>query len=109
MRKHVKLAVSGCGADVAEGTSPRARLCSTVTGYLYWKAEEWSKVGHAAIHPLDLYRLGELVRWHIDSANVEPTGEEVDQQVDSSLPRDRQWWKGWTPTARSLTNRRSRR
>jgi hypothetical protein len=84
MRKHVSAAVGGCGAEVAEGTSPRARLCSTVTGYLYWRAEQWGQAGHAAIHPLDLHRLGELLRWHIDRANVEPTGGEVELEGDSS-------------------------
>ncbi len=33
---------------------------------------------------MDLYRLGDLLRWHIDRANVEPTVVEVDQQGESS-------------------------
>ena len=84
MRKHVSEAVVGCGSEVAEGTSPRARLCASVTSYLYWRAEQWVKAGHAAIHPLDLHRLGELMRWHIERANVEPTGGEREPEGDTS-------------------------
>ncbi len=102
MRKHARLAVAGCGAAVDEGTTPRARLCSTVTGCLYWQAEKWTEAGHAATHPLDLYRLGELVRWHIDRANVEPTGGEVDQQGDTSSEESSVAVVRWT-------SRRSRR
>ena len=56
----------------------------SVTSFLYGQAEAWQTSGGEPIHPLDLHRLGELVRWHIEYGNREPLGAEEERSEESS-------------------------
>ena len=75
------------------GATVRQRLGWAATEFLYWQAEEWARGGKPPIHPLDLHRLGEEVRWYIDADPPEQLsgGEDGGQDlssVESSPPVD---------------------
>ena len=73
LRQHVSQGATPCVA-ASVGATVRQRLGWAVTEFLYWQAELWVAEGKSPIHPLDLHRLGEEVRWFIDADPPEQLG-----------------------------------